>query len=365
MKKRNNKLVIIIFVLLIIICASCGTVGLLASKNEGKEKTEEPSDGNYQVVFRYYLDGDSVEEITEQEYLEQENPEFEGAVEKIPLYTFEKYDCTKGITGAWNEEEWKFVTDELTANTTCRLYFTKNVHNMTIKAVNAVLPNNTEEQEYEIQVNKDLTVKIKPNDGYVLDKTTGIQCTSDAKAEYNEETNDLKITNVTKDNTVCTISFKISDLKVEVRVANGNAEESTKSVSYGGSATFNIKPSENYVYESVTCTNGQKATYNIGNQTLTVSGITKDTVCSVQFKPLKYKVTLKVVGGTIAGGSATQEKSEGQNASFGIDPQDGYTSEKESLDCGAGVKSLYEDGAVTVYDVNKDITCTLTLKKSS
>ena len=319
MKKRNNGLVIFIFVLLIIACLGCGTIGLLADKNKGKEtEKEETENKNYQVTYRYYLDGNAVGEMIKQEYLENNDPEFEGAQTKTAKYAFEKYDCTKGVKGTWDEEKWEFVP-ELTANTTCRLYFIKNIHNMTVKVNNGKLPNNETEQKYDIEINKDMTIKIVPTEGYVYDKTSGVNCTNNAKAEFNEETNDLKISNVTKDNTVCSIGFKISDLKVEVRAANGSVETDSKTISYGGTVTVKVTPSDNYTFDSVNCTNGQTGTYNIGNQTLTVTGVTKDTVCNVQFRPLKYKVTLEIANGTLINGyNSPQEVNEGGTATFGI-----------------------------------------------
>ena len=88
-KKPKNKGIVITLILLIIICLICGTLGLLESK-----KTVTPNkpskEKDFKVTYRYYLDGEEVDEMIEQEFTELNNPDFEGTVEEIPNYAFEK-----------------------------------------------------------------------------------------------------------------------------------------------------------------------------------------------------------------------------------------------------------------------------------
>ena len=41
------------------------------------------------------------------------------------MYTFEKYECSNEVKGSWDNKKWKFTPD-LTADSTCKLYFIKN-----------------------------------------------------------------------------------------------------------------------------------------------------------------------------------------------------------------------------------------------
>lgn len=72
---------------------------------------------------------------------------------------------------------------------------------------------------------------------------------------------------------------------VAVTVLNGTISGDTvKAVNRGGSATFTVTSSGSMSSTNITCTNGQ--TYSFTNDnTLTVSNVTSDTVCTVSFPP--------------------------------------------------------------------------------
>ena len=361
-KRRNSKGIVITLIVLIIICLACGTIGFLQSgKSEDTKKPEKNKD--YKVTYKYYLDGEEVEEMVEQEFIDNENEEFEGNSETTPTYKFEKYACTNNVTGEFDEEEWEFKPD-LTNNTTCRLYFIKTMHTVTLKTSNGKLPSGNDEENVEVEIEKDKIINIIPNDGYKFDR---VDCNNEVIAEYDENTKDLKLSNVKKDS-ICTISFKITDYTVEVNVSNGTVSENRKNANYGGTLTFDVTPAENYRFnnnDKINCTNNQKATYKDGK--LTVTGITNDTVCSIEFKPIKHQVSLTVINGSIKTGSSNPlSVSDGKNALFEIIANTGFVFTNANIDCkdtkGNLIKAELSSGALSVYNITDNVECKVTLK---
>lgn len=358
-KKTKGKGVIVTLILLIMICVSCGTVGFLESKNINKDKNNNKNE-NYQITYRYYLDGEELEEPLEQVFTEVPNPEFEGSTTEIPNYKFERYSCTKDVTGEWDEEEWTFKP-ELTDNSTCRLYFIKTIHEVTFKANNGKLPSGELEEKITAELEKESKINIKPNDGYKFDK---VECNNGTTAEYDEITNDLTVSNVKKDS-ICTISFKISDFVVDVKANNGTVTTESKSVNYGDNATFYVTPSENYKFDTVTCTNGQKAIYNEANQQVIINGITNNTTCTVNFKPKKFTVSLTVENGNVE--TSQKEVAEGGTATFtNIKPNAGYLLSGATLNCtpkNSSTVTSFQQGVATIANVTADLQCKITLKR--
>lgn len=361
-KKPKGKGIVITLILLIIICLLCGTLGLLESKKS--VTTNKPNTNkDYKVTYRYYLDGEEVDEMIEQEFTEVTNPDFEGATEQTPNYAFEKYTCTNNVLGEFDEEKWEFKSD-LTANSTCRLYFIKTFHTVTFKANNGKLPSGQNEEELIVALDKERKLNIIGNEGYKYDK---VECTNGVTTTYDENTKDLTVSNVKKDST-CTVSFKISDFTAEVTASNGSVTEPKKSSNYGGTVEFDVTPSENYKFSEVKCTNGQKANYNEASGKLTITGLTNDTTCTIEFRPIRYQVTLIVKNGTILTNSENpQSVAEGRTASFGISPNEGYglTGAEASCTNPNGAKIEASAGIVSVYNVTSDLTCTVTLKATN
>ncbi|MCI8330805.1 MAG: hypothetical protein HFE04_01750 [Bacilli bacterium] len=369
MKQKNKKGLIITLIILIITCILCGTVGFLESKKEDDPKDKDKNK-NYKVTYMYYIDNEKVDELPEKEELKVINPDFEGAEDDTLVYQFEKAACTNIKTpnenGTWDDEEWEFTPPELTNNSTCRLYFLKSLHKVTVKASNGELPNKENEQEFDALINDETIVIVKPKEGYKYDSEIKATCTNGAKAEYDETTGDLKITDVTKDST-CTIPFKISDYTVEIEANFGTITgERSKTVNHGGNVEFEIKEAENYIYDDYTCTNDQKASFVNGK--LTVREVTNNTKCTVTFKPKKLSVTLTIEGGKLDSGySSPLEVSEGQTATFIVKANEGFSYSNMNVDCDGSTKGDYQstgDSAIVkIYDVKTNAICKVTLKK--
>ena len=361
MKKKSNAIIYIILSLLTI-CLIGGVIGLMANKmnvkKEEENKGEETQNVDYSVTYKYYIDDEEVENEVKQDTIEINSEEFEGAKETVEVYSFKEYRCTNNVEGTWNNEAWEF-TPNLTSNTTCRLYFIKNLHNVTFTTINGILPNKAKEQIKTIVKGKTSTINILPVEGYKYDS---VNCTNDTVTEYNEETNDLLIKEATKDSS-CTVSFEINAYKAKLKVSNGNIEEDTKTANYGENIEFEITPSENYGNPSVICTNEQKAIYENGK--VIITAITNDTECIVQYIPIKYSVSLKVNHGSLFDKSPSpQTVAFGRTVSFGIKADEGYKitgaetkCDKENISIEVG-----DGGIVKIHEVTSDLSCEVTLK---
>lgn len=361
MKKKSNALIYILLFLITLSLAG-GIIGLMAKKSGVTNNTDTPKEPkDFRVTYKYYLDGEEVSTEIKQEKIQVENPEFEGVIDNKDLYTYEKYTCTNEVTGSWNNEEWSF-TPELTADTTCRLYFLKNFHEVTVNTSNAVLPNNTNTQKFLIERNTNKITNIIPTEGYKID-TPNIKCTNESTAVYNEETKDLTISNVNKDS-ICTIPFILRGYEVELQVSMGEATETKKTASIGDTVTFNATPLENYTFGSVSCTNEQTAEYDQVSNTLSIKNINNDTKCVLQFKQNKHQVSLEVIGGVLVNVKSPLSVDNNSNVSFPLSKNDGYKYTGAKLTCGnVNVESEFNTATnmLTIKNVTQDLNCTYTL----
>lgn len=357
MKKRSNT---IIYILLALITVNLvlGVTGLMASKTEKKEENveEKEEDKEYTISYKYYLDGTEVKEMVKQEEIEIASEEFEGALEKKKMYSFKEYKCTNNVEGKWDDEKWEFVP-ELTSNTRCYLYFVKNFHNVKLTAINATFDNNEKEKTKIVELDKNGVVKLTPTSGF---KFTSVECTNSAKGSYNEEKNELTLSEITKDS-LCTVTFGIKSYKAQIKLSNGSVTgEDTKTANYGENITFNITPSEGYNNPTVACDNGQNGT--ISNGVLTISAISNDTTCTVQYKLSKFNVKLVVNNGTVVE-SDTQQTASG-TAVFGIDKNEGYIITGAEKSCNVeSTKIDITSNIVKISNITSDVTCTITLKE--
>ena len=126
--KKNNIGVMVFLIILMVGCLICGTLGalenkthFLSPKEDNKNKDNEEQTDNFQVTYRYYLENEEVDTLPPKEKLDEETVE-ETEIETY-MYVFDRYLCNNNVTGTWDEETWTF-NPVLTANATCRLYFT-------------------------------------------------------------------------------------------------------------------------------------------------------------------------------------------------------------------------------------------------
>ena len=153
-----------------------------------------------------------------------------------------------------------------------------------------MLPNKIKAYELETEGGYEYS-KTLPESGYSYHHT---ECNGTKVKEenvtYNEETKTFNINGITEQNN-CKFYFNkngeeiIRTYEVQVTVLNGTIEgETRKVVRSNENTTFSLNPTDGYGNPTVTCTNNQ--TGSVTNNTLTVSNVTNDTVCTVEFKEL-------------------------------------------------------------------------------
>ena len=215
---------------------------------------------------------------------------------------------------------------------------------------------------YEIETeNGEYTYSSKiPQSGYDYSHTicNGTKLKSE-NAIFNEETNSIDIKGITEQSN-CKFYFNkngeeiINTRNVTIRVKTDTETEETKQVNNGEDITFTLTPKEGYVNPKVTCTNSQTGT--IENNTLTVSNVTNDTTCTVEYELLTYTVNATVLNGTISGETSKTVNYKG-NTTFTLNPTEGYGSPEVS--CTNNQSANIINNTLTVSNVTNNTTCTV------
>ncbi len=354
-----RKLVIVIISTLIIVCTALGIVGFLESK---KEETSNNDPKDYKIEYKYYLDGVEVskmpinetEDNTNEDNNDENNDDINNEEETLAMYSFEKYDCTNNVKGIWDNDLWQFSVPEKNSDATCVLYFVSNYFDVEIKANNGIVNELDALKDRKVKRGESITYNITPTEGYNFEK---VDCTNNATAEWNEENSTLTVSNVTK-NTTCEVTYSIGEYTIKFTANNGSITEETKTAKHGETVTTIINPGSEYIYNKVSCSDGQTATYDTNTNTLTVSNITKNTTCTVDFKSNKYTITLKIVNGTPIEDTKTVEA--GNKVSFTINSNEGYTTTNPKIECDTGLIGTVSGSLFSIDNVSKNGTCTLT-----
>ena len=145
---------------------------------------------------------------------------------------------------------------------------------------------------------------------------------------------------------------------INTSVTYGSTTTPTKIVDVGNSTSIVVKPNTGYKYKSVSCTNAE-ASYNTGNNTLTLTNITDDVSCTVTNEIIKYNVTAKAsTGGTVSGTSSKTVNYNG-STTFTVTPNTGY--QYSSVSCPSGITGSYSTSTntLTVSNVKASGTCTV------
>ena len=151
-----------------------------------------------------------------------------------------------------------------------------------------IIPNKIKAYELETESGYEYS-KTLPESGYSYHHT---ECNGTKVKEenvtYNEQTKAFSINGITEQNN-CKFYFNkngeeiIRTYEVKVTVLNGTIDgETTKIVRSNENTTFTLNPTDGYGNPTVTCTNNQSG--SITNNTLTISNVTNDTVCTVEFQ---------------------------------------------------------------------------------
>ena len=339
----KNKPIIIILVLLFIISTTCGTYGLVLSKNKPSNKEENKP----KITYEYYLEEQLVDEMPSQ------------TDESGNTYEFSKYDCDNDTVLDFNTDTWTYTAEKET-NDVCKLYFVKSEYTVEITATNGLV--NGEELSFSFKTPRetDGTYSVIPNEGYEFKDQAGITCSNDKQAIYDVSTNMININNVSED-IACKIDFTKKQLKLDIVVKNGTGT-TTETKEYGESVSAIVQPNEGYEKPKIVCSNKQEFTY--ADNKLTIAKLTDNAKCEVTFNK-KAAVTYNLIINnlpemvTITSGNKKQSIVAGKDGKFSLKVTDGY---QIVLDCN-GVRPSNEqndpDGSITYtfLAINKNIVC--------
>lgn len=314
-----------------VVCASLGGIGFYLNKNE-------PEVSDYTIDYVYYIDGNVVESMPE----------------NIGSYDFDNYYCTNKVTGDWNEKEWKFVPN-LTDNTRCELHFKTKTYEIKVDFNGASNQDSAYTGTSTVKKGESLEFIVVLEEGYGFDN---VSCSNNEVGTYDAETNKVLIGPFNAAS-ICTVNFKLNEYDVKLESTNGTPGSTSVKVEHGKNASIDLSPTTNYTLESVTCTNNQKGEWK--NNKLTVTGVTKETTCTVKFKLQSYKVTVNVKGGSVDNASKTI--AHGKSDSFTITADETHTLDDATVSCGTTATATLTNSKLQVSAVKGATTCTVTLKE--
>lgn len=344
---KNKKVIAIIIVALAVISLALGVIGYLQYR-----KGTNPNNIQYTVTYKYYLNNDEVTEMPTNATLVSSSSEEEmsssGETEKI--YAFNSANCTNKVKYKWNDSKWTF-TPENTADSVCSLYFVTTTNELTVTATNAVV---TPLLSNKIKRGEDAVLVITPTEGYKYKSTT---CTNNEVAEWDATKKELTIKSI-YDKTSCAVTYEMSKFSVEAKVTNGSGATKVE-YNYGTKVEINLAAASGYGNPTIACTNTQTGTW--ANGVFTITKLTNDTVCTVDFKQLQtnttYTVTLDLGShGILASGTPTVTVVSGSSASFTVTViNSNYLLDTPT--CTGGSVSR-QGNIITISNVTQNISCT-------
>ena len=239
------------------------------------------------------------------------------------------------------------VDNEILEENTVRVSATTNDTSMaTVNAPSSVIINSGSSYTFTFNV----------KDNYVYDSVTGCNGT------YNTGNNTLTVSNVTS-TTTCQVNFRPNTYTVTMVGTNGSLSPTSSTVNNGASATFTAKPNTGYTTTgaTVSCTNGISG--SISGSTVTVSNVTSNTTCTVNFKRLTYTVSAAPNSTSYATVVAPSSVSVnyGSSYTFTFSVKSGY--KYSSLSNCTGGSYNTSNNTLTVRNVTSNRSCTVNFTK--
>ncbi len=211
-----------------------------------------------------------------------------------------EYESVSGCNGVFDTNTNQLTVSNVTSNTTCQVNFKSNNHTVNMNVSGGTISPTSA----TVSHGSSKTFTVTASTGY----TTTVSCTNGVSGGISGST--VTVSNVTS-NTTCTVTlpsktYTVSAAPNSTTYATVSAPSSV-SVSHGGSHTFTFSVKTGYEYSSLSnCTGGS---YNKSTNKLTVSNVTSNRSCTVNFKAKTYTITFNARGGT--GGPTTVSKTHG------------------------------------------------------
>ncbi len=191
----------------------------------------------------------------------------------------------------------------------------------------------------------------------VIYKLSHFVCSNDVTGSWDEATWTFTPSEIK--NSECDLYFVKAKYEVTLTVTNGvESPDNQKLIDREGNGIFTITPNEGYEFQEVTCSDNKEATWNAGDNTLSINAITKDVTCKVVFGIQNLTLDVKVTNGT---GNTTETAKYGDSISAIVQPKAGY--EKPTVSCTNNQTAVYEDNKITIEKLTSNTECTVKFKK--
>lgn len=233
------------------------------------------------------------------------------------------------------------------------------VYTVTIRATNGKIDDKTE-ISYDVSktyLSTPPQVTAIANTGYHY---YSFSCLNGQTAvSYNENTGTVTIdsANITSD-TTCTVNYAINTYTVTFKSNNpsyGTVKEPNVLVTHGNDGSTTINAKAGYHYDSLSCVGG-----SVSGTKLTVSNVTSDITCTVNFKINTYTIKFNVTNGTKPNNVSINY---GGSKSFVIPSNVGYSYKSSSCNNGAAISrsgnNYTVSGIPNSLANGSTITCTI------
>lgn len=218
------------------------------------------------------------------------------------------------------------------------------------------------------EVNPDETTpteeEIEEENIYSFDKYI---CTNNVEGTFDNEKWEF-IPKQTSDAT-CKLYFVTNIFDVTLNVNNGKLDELSASnnpkVKKGEKITYTIKPNDGYKYDTNSnCNNGALLDWNQGTNILTVSEVTANTTCNINYIINSYNINVETENGVAKTESATVE--HGKNTEFEFTPNENMV--YDSFTCDPQIKAATYDTAsnkLILSNITSNSKCKVAFKQNA
>ena len=186
-------------------------------------------------------------------------------------------------------------------------------------------------------------------------------CENNMMVDFDTETWTYNIINETAG--TCELYFVKKEYEITITATNGLINGTDASYSFKverlTDGQFNIIPNEGYEYKETTCSNDKEALFDKSTNTLSITSISSDVACKVDFEKRNLRIDVTVKNGT---GTTTEYKDYGETFAAIVQPEDGY--EKPKIECTNNQEPVYENNKLTIQKVTDNTQCTVTFSKT-
>lgn len=176
-------------------------------------------------------------------------------------------------------------------------------------------------------------------------------------ATSNNVTNKTTSGRTTKKTTTKASTTSTKKYTVTLEYNNATAQTNSKTVWGGTSPSIIVTPNHGYMFSTLSCTNGQRATYS-NTERIVVDKISANTTCTLKFVPRNdMRVNIKSEYGTVSPSTIIGTYKQGAEAK--VTPKFGY--EYRSVSCSNNLVGNYNPSTniLSIKSIINEGTCTV------